>query len=171
MCVRTFLVLHEQIVVVLIKRFDGSIRSKEITFQTAFSAFDESGFKTKWSRHLEQFNDALFVDVTDPIQLNPFDPFKRVFNLTELSDNRVAYHIIMTYGNEDEFDKLVYYCLIKGLGETFLMMPNASVRVADALLALKMLDIKTEKKVKKEGRHASEKTSYDEAAQDAKIVR
>ena len=166
---RTFLAFHSQTVVIMIKRFDKVIRSRELTLKVAYPAFDQTNFVKKWSRHLEDYNDVLFVDANDPIKSNPFNPFKRVIKLLDMDEGRIVHNVIGAF-NEEEFDKVVYFCLVDGLQESYLMIPDTAGRVADALVALRALDRRTEKEVRQEARYSTEKSTTSEAAKDSQIL-
>jgi hypothetical protein len=170
---KTFLSIFPQNVVVLVKRLDGVIRSKDLTFKLGYKAFDTSDFKMLWSRHLESFNDAVFLNAKDPSIRNPFYPYKRLIKLPDLEDNLVVYHIITSFEAEKKisFDDTVFFCLVEGLQETFIMIPNTASRVADVLIALRLEDRDSEKKIRKDTRYSLGSELHQTAVEESQIIR
>lgn len=170
---RSFLSIYSQEVPVLIKRSDTRVRPRVLVFKLGYRIPEGEKIKLKWSRHLETFNDNLFVDARDPIKHNPFDPYKKVVKLPDFRDSNCALHIILTFETQfkEEFEKHVMFCTVEGFEETFMLLTSTSARAADALLALRTLDRRTEKEVLKEAEYSTEHTLNVEAAKASQIIK
>jgi hypothetical protein len=169
--VRTFLALFPQKVVILIKTKNHFVRAREIEFLLAYRTLEQSKLKEKWSRHLEDFNNVFFVNTDDPTKQNPFNPFKRVIKLANIDESMAVHHIITAFESQhhDDFEKHVYFCMVKGMAEDYIFIPNTAARVADVLVALRAVDYESDRKIEKETKYS--KTSSKEAADDAHIIR
>lgn len=168
---RTFLALFPQKVVILIKTKNRYVRVKEIEFLLAYRVLGQVKLKEKWSRHLEGFNNTFFVDLSDPTKQNPFDPFKKVVKLVNMDESMAVHHIITAFESQfhEEFEKQVYFCMVKGTVEDYIFIPDTAARVADVLIALRAVDYESDRKIEKETKYSIK--SSKEAAEDARIVK
>jgi hypothetical protein len=169
---RTFLAIYSQKIIVMIRSRDVTIRARELIFKFAYRALEPTKLKEHWSRHLEDFNQVLFVDTEDPLKLNPFSPYKRIVRLAGMDESRAVHHIISSFESQyiNEFDKDVFFCWVEGLLEEFVFIPNTAARVADVLIALRTMDRDTERGVRKEARYTRDKEPSYEAAQESQII-
>ena len=170
---KTFLAVYSQRVLILIKAKDITVKPCELVFKLAYRSLEASKIKVQWSRHLEDFNNVLFLDMNDPIKSNPFNPFKKIIRLHGITESQAVHHIISSFEAQfqDEFEKVVYFCWVAGLQEDYVFIPNTAARVADVLLALKAMDLKMERQTLKETKYSKDKTGAREAIEDAKILR
>ncbi len=136
--------IFNQSITTLIKRTEQSVRPVSLTFEFGYNTFEGGDFKILWSRHLESFNDALFVDSRDPLTNNIFNPFKKIIRLNDLQDRGIVYYIITSFENLDpkRFERLSYFIKVIGFKESFVMVPETAHRAASVLLALKTFERK-----------------------------
>ena len=139
---RTLFAIFDQQISIFIKHTDTILKSHNLKIGLVYRAFESTDFKRSWSRHLDDYFHSMFCRVNDPIELNIFNPYKKIIKLNDLSGSYIAHNIINSFASQRQeyFDETVFCCYIYGLDETFVMAPKASSDALSIVLAMKKLD-------------------------------